>query len=68
MNAAATTHRRLVSLEVCAEHFDINARTLRRHIAAGKVPAYRIGRLLKIDLAEAEAALLRRIPTARVTR
>ena len=38
---------------------------MRRHVAAGRVPAYRIGRLLKIDLDEAEAALLRRIPTAR---
>lgn len=68
MTITAQRERRLVSLETGAAYFDINARTLRRHVAAGKVPAYRIGRLLKIDLDEAEAALLRRIPTARGAR
>jgi len=61
-----STDDRYVSLDEAAERFGVSARTLRRRIADGVLPAYRMapGRLVKVRLNEAEAALLRRIPTA----
>lgn len=48
-----TTGRRLTTLKVAAEYADVHPRTLRRWIAAGRVPAYRLGpRLIKVDLDE----------------
>lgn len=59
-----TTRRRWVSQAEAAEHLGVTDRTLRRMIAAGELPAYRLGkRLLRIDLADVDA-LLRRVPTA----
>ncbi len=62
--STSTTVRRWVSQVEAAEHLGITDRTLRRMVAAGDLPAYRLGpRLLRIDLADVDA-LLRRIPTA----
>ena len=48
-----TTGRRLTTLKVAAKYADVHPRTLRRWIAAGRVPAYRLGpRLIKVDLDE----------------
>jgi excisionase family DNA binding protein len=48
-----TTGRRLTTLKVAADYADVHARTLRRWIAAGRVPAYRLGpRVIKVDLDE----------------
>ncbi len=55
--------RRLVSLTVASEYADISTKTMRRWIAESKVPGYRAGRLIKVDLNELDAAL-RPIPTA----
>lgn len=59
--ATAARNRQLVSLSDAAEHYDVHPRTLRRRIADGTLPAYRVGRLVKVDLNEAERALLRPI-------
>jgi excisionase family DNA binding protein len=49
--SSETTERRLRTLKVAAEYADVHPRTLRRWIAAGRVPAYRLGpRLIKVDL------------------
>lgn len=54
-----------VSLEEAAEMMSLSARTIRRRISDGTIPAYQCGkRPIRIRLDELEAAL-RRIPTAR---
>ena len=63
MPTTAPARRRLVSLAEAAAQLDVSTRTLRRHISAGALPAYRVGRLVKIDPADLDA-LARPIPTA----
>ena len=53
--------RRLTSIEAAAQYADVSPKTIRRRIADGTVPAYRFGRLLRVDLNELDAAL-RKIP------
>jgi len=55
--------RRYLGLDEIAETFGISTRTVRRRIADGTIPAYRVGRLLKVDTADVEK-LLHRVPTA----
>jgi excisionase family DNA binding protein len=55
--AAKTAPRRLVSLTTAAEYADVSTKTMRRWIAESKVPGYRAGRLIKIDLNDVDAAL-----------
>lgn len=53
----------LTATTVC-EHLDITDKTLRRYVAEGKIPAYRMGgRLLRFK-AEDVDALMTRVPTA----
>jgi excisionase family DNA binding protein len=48
---------RLASLVAAAEYLDVNPRTIRRMIAAGRLRAYRVGtQLLKVDMRQVEAA------------
>jgi excisionase family DNA binding protein len=48
---------RLTSLVAAAEYLDVNPRTIRRMIAAGRLRAYRVGtHLLKVDMRQVEAA------------
>lgn len=54
---------KLISLAVAAERTDVSVKTLRRHIAAGKLRAYRVGRLIKIDPDDL-TTLLVKVPTA----
>lgn len=57
--------RRLAKISDAAELASCSVVTIRRRIADGSLPAYRLGpRLLRVDLDELEAAL-RRVPTAR---
>ena len=42
-----------------ASRLGIHERTIRRAIDAGTLPAYRVGKLIRIDLNEAERALLK---------
>jgi excisionase family DNA binding protein len=54
---------RLVGIAEAAGHAGISPRTLRRYIADGLIPGYRVGpRLVKIDLADL-GALVKPIPT-----
>ena len=53
----------LISLKAGAEMVGVNPRTLRRRIADGSLPAYRVGRLVKIK-PEDLLQLARRIPAA----
>jgi excisionase family DNA binding protein len=59
---------KLVSLAVAAERPGVSVKTLRRRIADGSLPAYRIGPTgskgaIRVDPEDVER-LLRRIPTA----
>ena len=54
----------LVSVEETAERYGISPQNVRRMISDGRLRAYRVGKkLIRIDLAEADAVLLRPIPT-----
>jgi excisionase family DNA binding protein len=56
--------QRLTSISNAASYADVTTRTIRRWIANGILPAYRVGpRLVKIDLADLDQ-LARRIPAA----
>jgi len=55
--------RTYVTIAAAAEYTNLHTQTIRRRIADGTIPAYRIGpRMLRVDLAEVHAAL-RQIPT-----
>lgn len=57
--------RRLASLADAADYTGVSTQTIRRRIACGDLTGYRMGaRLIRVDLAELDAMLLRRIPTA----
>lgn len=54
--------RRWIDQRQAAEYLGITDRTLRRMIAAGDLPAYRLGpRLLRIDVGDLDA-LMRPVP------
>jgi excisionase family DNA binding protein len=54
----------LISVNDAALRLDVSAHTVRRWIADGTLPAYRVGRrLIKIDLADLDR-VAKRIPTA----
>ena len=58
-------HRTHESISQAAERTGINAQTFRRRIAYGQLPAYRSGRLIRVEPADVDALLVR-IPTATV--
>ena len=55
----------LVGLAAGAERLDVSVKTVRRRIAEGLLPAYRVGRLLKVDPADLDR-LARPVPTGGV--
>jgi excisionase family DNA binding protein len=60
----ATPRRRLASTTEAAIYADLSTRTIRRYIAEGRLPGYRVGpRLVKIDLDDLDS-LAQPIPTA----
>lgn len=59
---ASQTARHYATLKVGAEYASCSEKTLRRHIAAGRLRGYRLGRLIRIDLDELDA-LLQPIPS-----
>lgn len=61
--ATTRAHRRLVALAVFADLADVSTKTIRRRIADGTLPAYRVGRLIKLDLNDLDRIAVR-IPTA----
>lgn len=57
------TVQRWITQAQAAERLNVTGRTVRRMIAEGDLPAYRLGsRMLRIDERDVDA-LLRRIPT-----
>ena len=54
--------RQIASIEVAAARYDVHPRTIRRRIADGTIRGYRVGRLVKVDLAECDERLLQPIP------
>jgi excisionase family DNA binding protein len=57
-----------VSIQAAADKYNISTRTIRRYIAAGRLPAYRVGpSLVRIDLDDLDR-LARPIPNARTGR
>jgi excisionase family DNA binding protein len=60
-----TVARRYASLKAAAIHYGISEKTLRRRISEGHLKGYRMGpRLIRVDLDEVEAMMMRPIPTA----
>ena len=51
--------RELASPAEVADLFGLDTKTVRRRIADGTLPAFRVGRQIRIDLATAEAALMK---------
>lgn len=65
MSRVQIIERRLASLDEAAEFARCSRYTIRRRIADGTLTGYRTGpRLIRVDLREVEARLLRVIPTA----
>lgn len=64
MRVPISNPRRLMAIQEAANHLGVSAKTIRRRIADGSVSGYRTGpRLIRVDLSELEAALLRPIAT-----
>lgn len=56
------TRRRLASIATAADYANVSTRTIRRYIAAGTLPGYRVGpRLVKVDLNDLDT-VVRSIP------
>lgn len=55
---ANKSQRRLSSIQVAADTYDVSTRTVRRWIADGRITGYRVGpRLIKVDLDEMAAIM-----------
>lgn len=52
-----------LSIEQAAQLYDVHPATVRRWIASGRLPAYRVGRLVRIKASDLDT-LGRRIPSA----
>ena len=51
-------HRAYVGIPEAATYLDVTPKTIRRYIAEGKLPAYRLGdRIVRIKIADLDAAL-----------
>ena len=51
-------HRAYVGIPEAATYLDVTPKTIRRYIAEGKLPAYRLGdRVVRIKVADLDAAL-----------
>jgi excisionase family DNA binding protein len=61
-------HRRFASVKDAAEAYDVNPRTVRRWICDGRITGYRMGgKLVKVDLDEIEANVVKVIPAAQAS-
>ena len=51
--------RRWATLELGAEHIGVSVKTMRRMLAAGEIPGYRVGKrqAIRVDLNELDAAM-----------
>lgn len=66
-----TTHtpvspRRLATIAEAADYMRVSYKTMRRHIAAGRITGYTAkgSHLIRVDLNEVDTVLLRPMPTA----
>ncbi|HYN30392.1 MAG TPA: excisionase family DNA-binding protein [Dermatophilaceae bacterium] len=59
---AFSNQRSYESLVQAADRTGVSVKTLRRRIACGQLPAYRTGRLIRLDAADVDRLLVR-IPT-----
>jgi excisionase family DNA binding protein len=51
-------HRAYVGIPEAATYLDVTPKTIRRYIAEGRLPAYRLGdRIVRIKVADLDAAL-----------
>ena len=55
----------MMSLAETAEMLDVSVKTLRRRIADGTIPGYRVGRLIRVDLNEVCERLLIEMPSTK---
>jgi excisionase family DNA binding protein len=61
---ARSIGRRYASLSAAADYLGVNEKTIRRHIAVGRITGYRLGnRLIRIDLNELDQ-VMRPLPSA----
>lgn len=61
-----TTWARYITLKEGAAYLSVTEQSLRRYIAVGRIPAYRLGkRALRVDREDLDS-LLERVPTAAV--
>lgn len=55
--------RQMITIAEAAQTYGVHPNTIRRHVAAGRLPAVRVGpRLLRVDAADVEA-LAQPVPT-----
>jgi excisionase family DNA binding protein len=58
-NRRERRHPELIGLQEAADILGVSYRSMRRYVAADRLPAYRIGpRLLKVDIADLDALRL----------
>ena len=58
---------RLASMDVAADFLDVHPRTVRRMVSDGELKAYRVGRLVKIDMNEVWALAATPVPPESVS-
>lgn len=65
MTRSAPVRLHLITVEAAADYLGIGVRSVRRYIAEGKLPAYRVGdKLIRVDQADVDAQI-RPVPAAR---
>jgi predicted site-specific integrase-resolvase len=65
----AAQPRNLKSVDVAAERYDVNPRTVRRWVGEGIITGYRIGgKLLKVDINEIERNVVKVVTAAQAGR
>jgi hypothetical protein len=63
--AAPPSRPRYASIQAACDIYDVDHKTIRRWIASGLIHGYRMGdRLVKVDLNEIDAKVVRVIPAA----
>ena len=55
----------MASLQDAADELSVSVTTLRRRIADGTLHAYRVGRMIRVDIEEMHRDLMIEIPTVR---
>jgi excisionase family DNA binding protein len=67
--STAAKHADLITIAQAAERYSVHITTIRRWIAAGTIKAYKLGpRIVRLDVSEIEAALMRPIKKERQAR